>query len=68
MVVVDDLAPEMFTGLDIDLDETYQHPQTLLYLRDGLLETQNHTIALTTMDSKQRPLFFDYAVISGGNS
>ncbi|KIJ55778.1 hypothetical protein M422DRAFT_774702 [Sphaerobolus stellatus SS14] len=64
-VLVDDQVPVKLTGLDIDLDDQHQHPQTLLYLVDGLAEETMHTVTLTNLDSdEQRPLFFDYAVVS----
>ncbi|KIJ55784.1 hypothetical protein M422DRAFT_774704 [Sphaerobolus stellatus SS14] len=61
-VLVDDQVPMKLTGLDID---QHQHPQTLLYLVDNLVEKTMHTVTLTNLDSdEQRPLFFDYAVVS----
>lgn len=54
----------MMQGLDLDLPENFQHPQTLLYLVDGLSET-GHTVTLTNLNSNEnRPFMFDYAVVS----
>jgi hypothetical protein len=59
------VVPDSFKGLDVDLAPNLQYPQTLLYLADGLSENVNHTVALTNSNSSdKRPFIFDFAVVS----
>ena len=63
-VVLDNEPAASFQGLNIDLTPNFQHPQTLLYLADGLSENSTHTVTLTNSNSNNnRPFFFDYAII-----
>lgn len=64
-VALDNQPPVNMQGLDADLTADDQHPQTLLYLVDGLSEDSDHTVTLTNSNSNvNRPFSFDYAVIS----
>jgi len=68
-VVLDNQRPRTYTGMNLDLDDAHQHPQSLLYLVDNLSEDDLHTVLMTNLDSlEQRPFYFDYAVISSTKS
>ncbi|KAF8510396.1 hypothetical protein JB92DRAFT_3119044 [Gautieria morchelliformis] len=63
-VAIDGGPPMPMTGQDLDIPQEFWHPQTLLYVLDGLSETTNHTVVLTTtLASAQRPFSFDYSVV-----
>jgi hypothetical protein len=63
-VTLDDQPPEPMQGMDVALEEDMWHPQTLLYLKDGLSEGVNHTVILnTTNTDSQRPFSFEYAIV-----
>jgi hypothetical protein len=63
-VAVDSGPPVQMQGQDLDLPSDLWHPQTLLYVTDGLSENTNHTVTLTTtFANEQRPFFFDYSVV-----
>ncbi|KAF8574584.1 hypothetical protein K439DRAFT_1665383 [Ramaria rubella] len=63
-VTLDDHSPVPMHGQDIDLDPIFWHPNTLLYLIDGLPEGVKHTVTLnTTSTSLQRPFSFDYGIV-----
>ncbi|KAF8817153.1 hypothetical protein BYT27DRAFT_6947276 [Phlegmacium glaucopus] len=62
-VTLDTQAPVTFQGPAVDLTPEQQHPQTLLYLMDGLSE-DSHNVTITNSDSNvARPFYFDYAVV-----
>ncbi|KAF8817149.1 hypothetical protein BYT27DRAFT_7204980 [Phlegmacium glaucopus] len=62
-VTLDTQAPGTFQGPAVDLTPEQQHPQTLLYLMDGLSE-DSHNVTITNSDSNvARPFYFDYAVV-----
>ncbi|GJJ06643.1 hypothetical protein Clacol_000837 [Clathrus columnatus] len=64
VAILDTEPPISLAGPEIDLAPLQQHPQTLLYLMDGLNENQIHTVTLTNLQSNvNRPFFFDYAIV-----
>lgn len=63
-VTVDGGSPTSMQGQDTDIPAASWHPQTLLYVADGLSENNTHTLSLTTtFANAQRPFFFDYGIL-----
>ncbi|GJJ05897.1 hypothetical protein Clacol_000084 [Clathrus columnatus] len=63
-VNLDNQLPRELAGPDVPLDLQQDHPQTLLFLADGLEENKTHAVTLTnSASSSGRPLFFDFAVV-----
>ncbi|GJJ05910.1 hypothetical protein Clacol_000097 [Clathrus columnatus] len=62
-VSLDDQLPRDLAGPNVDLDAREEHPETLLYLADGLDENTTHVVTLTNSVSNiGRPFFFDFAI------
>ncbi|KAF8580191.1 hypothetical protein K439DRAFT_320406 [Ramaria rubella] len=64
-VSLDGQAPVPMHGMDVTLDPSMWHPNTLLYMMDGLPQNINHTVDLNTLGStsQDRPFYFDYAIV-----
>ncbi|GJJ05856.1 hypothetical protein Clacol_000043 [Clathrus columnatus] len=63
-VHLDNQLPRNLAGPNVDLNSQQEHPQTLLYLADGLNESEIHSLTLiNSVANSDRPLFIDYAIV-----
>jgi len=63
-IALDNQPPENMEGMNIDLQQGMWHPQTLLFLKDGLPENVNHTVTITATGANlERPFSFDHAIV-----
>ncbi|GJJ05854.1 hypothetical protein Clacol_000041 [Clathrus columnatus] len=63
-VMLDRRPSVTLAGPNVDLNTTFEHPQTLLFLADGLDENKTHNVTLVnSVSNPDQPLYFDYAII-----